>query len=209
MLCIGGGIHAKIMDLFIPKDVLDLMSYHSTLGRSLKQISLSGTPIDVILNDIAKYRTQYIDTLVQENLIGSRFKSDDSIMKKYKKTIANHGGFKQCFNDVLGFRLRFDEYPDSYPGYFRVVDLRRGKLVDDGYRSVHLYYQRDNLSYPIEVQLWCGADYYFNIWSHQYVYKYKNPDIGRKLYQEYACGAIKTEQVFCKRLQELEVNHNG
>ena len=144
------------MNLFIPKDILDMLSYRSTLGRSLKQISLSETPIDMILDDIAKYRAGYIDTLVQENLIGSRFKSEDSIMRKYKKTIANHGGFMQCFNDVLGFRLRFDEYPESYPDYFRVVDLRNGKQVDDGYRAIHLYYQRDNLAYPIEVQLWCG-----------------------------------------------------
>lgn len=197
------------MDLFISKDILDLLSYRSTLGQSLKQISLSATPISIILNDIAKYRAGYIDTLVQENLIGSRFKSEDSIMWKYEKTIANHGGFKQCFNDVLEFRLRFDEYPNSYPDYFRVVDLRNGKRVDDGYRAIHLYYQRDNLAYPIEVQLWCGKDYYFNLRSHQYVYKYKSPEIGQKLYQEYNEGMIKTEQEFLMRLQELEVDTNG
>ena len=71
------------MDLFIPKETLDLLSYRSTLGQSLKQISLSATPINLILDDIARYRAGYIDTLVQENLIGSRFKSDDSIMRKY------------------------------------------------------------------------------------------------------------------------------
>lgn len=130
-------------------------------------------------------------------------------MRKYEKTIANHGGFKQCFNDVLGFRLRFDEYPNSYPDYFRVVDLRNGKQVDDGYRAIHLYYQRDNLAYQIEVQLWCGKDYYFNLWSHQYVYKYKSPEIGQKLYQEYTAGMVKTEQEFLKCLQELEVDTNG
>lgn len=192
------------MNLFIPKDTLDLLSYQSTLGQSLKQISLSATPINLILDDIAKYRAGYIDTLVQENLIGSRFKSDDSIMRKYEKTLANHGGFKQCFNDVLGFRLRFDEYPVSFPDYFRVVDLRNGKQVDDGYRAIHLYYQRDNLAYPIEVQLWCGKDYYFNLWSHQYVYKYKSPEIGKKLYQEYIAGLIKTEQDFQKRLEACD-----
>lgn len=197
------------MNEFIPKDTLDLLSYRSTLGQSLKQISLSGTPIETILDDIAKYRASYIDTLVQENLIGSRFKSEDSILRKYRKTLANHGGFKQCFNDVLGFRLRFDEYPDTFPDYFRVVDLRNGKQIDDGYRAIHLYYQRDNRAYPIEVQLWCGQDYYFNLWSHQYVYKYKSTEIGRMIYQEYAAGTIRTEQEFQKRLLELEVKRNG
>ena len=197
------------MNLFIPKETLELLSYRSTLGRSLKQISLRATPLDAILSDIARYRASYIDTLVQENLIGSRFKSDDSIIRKYEKTLRTNGGFKQCFNDVLGFRLRFDEYPDVYPDYFRVVDLRNGKMIDDGYRAIHLYYQRDSLAYPIEVQLWCGRDYYFNLWSHRYVYKYKTPEMGKRLYQEYVEGHIRNEQTFLARLLELEEKIDG
>ena len=57
------------------------------------------------------------------------------------------------------------------------------------------------MAYPIEVQLWCGKDYYFNLWSHQYVYKYKSPEIGRQLYLEYAAGEVKTEREFQKRLR--------
>ena len=191
------------MGQFIPKETLDALSYRSTLGRSLKQISLRATPLETILEDIAKYRASYIDTLVQENLIGSRFKSDDSIIRKYEKTLRTNGGFKQCFNDVLGFRLRFEEYPSEFPDYFRVVDLRSGKLVDDGYRAIHLYYQRDNLAYPIEVQLWCGNDYYFNLWSHKYVYKYRTPETGKKMNQQYAEGKIRDERDFLKRLREI------
>ncbi len=192
------------MDQFISRETLDMLSYRSTLGQSLKQISLRATPLDVILDDIAKYRSSYIDVLVQENLIGSRFKSEDSIIRKYEKILRTGGGFKQCFNDVLGFRLRFEDYPEEYPDYFRVVDLRKGKKIDDGYRAIHLYYQRDNLAYPIEVQLWCGKDFAFNIWSHQYVYKYKTSEIGKLLYQEYSAGIIQTEEEFLARLQELE-----
>ena len=181
-----------------------MLSYRSSLGQSLKQISLRSTPLERILDDVAKYRSSYIDVLVQENLIGSRFKSEDSIIRKYEKTLRTGGGFKQCFNDVLGFRLRFDDYPEEYPDYFRVVDLRGGKKIDDGYRAIHLYYQRDNLAYPIDVPLQCGKDSSFNIWSPQYVYKYKTPEIGKILYREYSSGVIRTEQEFLARLQELE-----
>lgn len=125
-------------------------------------------------------------------------------MRKYEKTIRNGGGFKQCFNDVLGFRLKFDQYPQEYPDYFRVVDLRKGKIVDDGYRAVHLYYQRDNLAYPIEIQLWCAEDYLFNIWSHRHIYKYKDAQIGKLLYEEYTEGIINNEQEFMKRLEYWE-----
>ena len=56
------------MDQFISRETLNLLSYCSTLGHSLKQISLRATPLETILDDIAKYRSSYIDVLVQENL---------------------------------------------------------------------------------------------------------------------------------------------
>lgn len=196
--------NVKPVNLFIEKSTLDTLSYCSELGQSLKQISLSKTPFDLILKDINKYRARYTDCVAQDNLVGARFKSDDSIRLKYLKTLKTGGGFKQCFNDVLGFRLRFDTYPTDFPEYFRVVDLRNGKRVDDGYRAIHLYYQRDNRAYPIEIQLWCGEDYQFNTWSHQYVYKYINPSVGQQLYSEYAAHLIRTQEEFLTRLKELD-----
>ena len=83
------------MEQFISKEILDELSYTSTLGQSLKQISLSQTPLEKIIQDIGKYRANYVDILIQENLIGSRFKSDDSIYRKYEKTLRNHGGVLQ------------------------------------------------------------------------------------------------------------------
>lgn len=197
------------MEKFISKEVLDELSYESTLGQSLKQISLSQTPLEKIIQDIGKYRASYVDTLIQENLIGSRFKSDDSIYRKYEKTIKNHGGFKQCFNDVLGFRLHLEEYPTEFPEYFRVVDLRKGKKVDDGYRAIHLYYQRDNLAYPIEIQLWCGEDFQFNVWSHRYIYKYDTAEIGKAMYEMYLKGVIQNEQDFLEQLNYLRGDQDG
>lgn len=191
------------MNQFISKDILDQLSYCSTLGQSLKQISLSKTPIETIIQDIGKYRANYVDVLIQENLIGSRFKSDDSIYRKYEKTIKNKGGFKQCFNDVLGFRLHMEEYPTDFPEYFRVVDLRNGKVIDDGYRAIHLYYQRDNKAYPIEIQLWCGKDFQYNVWSHKHIYKYNSAEIGRKMYQLYCENQIHTEEEFLRKLEEV------
>lgn len=186
----------KKMNEFIDRKTLDALSYRSSLGQSLKQISLRKTPLHLILQDIERYRESYIDTLIQENLIGSRFKSEDSIMRKYEKTLRTGGGFKQCFNDVLGFRLKFEDYPETFPEFYRVVDLRNGKKIDDGYRAIHLYYQRDSWSYPIEIQLWCGRDYPFNTWSHQYIYKYCSPEVGRRLYAAYLAGEITSEEDF-------------
>ncbi|MBS4985680.1 MAG: hypothetical protein KH024_15980 [Hungatella hathewayi] len=65
------------------------------------------------------------------------------------------------------------------------------------------------MAYPIEVQLWCGKDYLFNIWSHQYIYKYKEPEIGRILYEEYMQGIITDEQKFVERLKLWEGELDG
>lgn len=197
------------MNNFISREILDELSYTSTLGQSLKQISLSKTPIERIIQDIGRYRASYVDILIQENLIGSRFKSDDSIYRKYERTLKNKGGFKQCFNDVLGFRLHLEEYPTEFPEYFRVVDLRNGKQIDDGYRAIHLYYQRDNRAYPIEIQLWYGTDFQYNIWSHKYIYKYDSAEIGRAMYQLYIEHKIPTEYDFTEKLEELRGEKDG
>ena len=196
------------MDMFLPEDVLSRISYTSKFTQSQKTISLRKTPLEEILKDVEQYRAMYARVIVlQENIIGSRFKSTDSIMRKYEKTLRTGGGFKQCFNDVLGFRLHFSEYPTEFPDYFRVVDLRNGKQFDDGYRAIHLYYQRDSHSYPIEVQLWCGEDYDFNIWSHKLVYKYMDPAVGKSLYEQYKQGEIVTEEDFKNKLLELKTNY--
>lgn len=197
------------MGTFISRTILSELSYQSTLGKSLKQISLRNTSIEAIIQDIGKYRANYIDTLLQENLIGSRFKSDDSIYRKYEKTLRSGGGFKQCFNDILGFRLHFNKYPLEYPEYFRVVNLRAGKQLDDGYRAIHLYFQRDSFSYPIEIQLWCENDYQFNVWSHRHIYKYDNAEVGRKMYEWYIANEIREENSFLNRLSEMRISENG
>lgn len=52
------------MNLFIPKEILDILSYKSTLGRNLKQISFRETPLKNILEVIGRYRASYIDVLI-------------------------------------------------------------------------------------------------------------------------------------------------
>lgn len=167
------------------------------------------TPLELILDDISKYRAGYMDILIQENLIGSRFKSEDFIYRKYNKTLRTGGGFKQCFNDILGFRLHFKEYPTAFPEYYRIVDLRSGKLIDDGYRAIHLYYQKDNMAYPIEIQLWCNNDYQFNIWSHRWAYKYEDPRLGKRLYDLYKQGKIVSENQFIDMLNKSRGDFNA
>lgn len=181
------------------------MSYRTKLGKSLKQISLSKTPLSEILLDVAEYRTQFQEISVGDGFPSSRFKSIDSVERKYGKTVKSGGGFKQCFNDLVGLRMHFEEYPTEFSEYFRVVDLRSGKKYDDGYHAIHLYYQLDSFHYPIEVQLWCGNDYRFNVWSHDVLYKHFPGSVGKQLREDYDAGLIDSEAVFNNRIQELQM----
>lgn len=44
-------------------------------------------------------------------------------------------------------------------------------IKDDGYRGVHVYYQKDNFHYPIEIQFNTYYDRQFNDWMHDKFYK--------------------------------------
>ena len=62
--------------------------------------------------------------------------------------------------------------------------MSHGKSVDDGYRGVHLYFQKDNLHYPIEIQFNTLYDRQLNNWLHSINAKikmYKNYQI--KMYK--------------------------
>jgi putative GTP pyrophosphokinase len=71
------------------------------------------------------------------------------------------------------------------------------KANDDGYRGVHLYYQKDNYHYPIEVQFNTLYDRQINNWLHAYVYKkgYQN-EVGKKMREAYDQGRVRNVDEF-------------
>lgn len=85
--------------------------------------------------------------------------------------------------------------------------MSNGKGEDDGYRAIHLYFQKDHYHYPIEMQFVTPFDRQFNEWLHIYLYKYvKDSAVGRRLRQNYENGSIKTEAEFRKEVQGVLSN---
>lgn len=75
--------------------------------------------------------------------------------------------------------------------------MSHGKANDDGYRGVHVYYQRDNEHYPIEIQFNPFYDRQLNNWLHDYLYKKDYPlTVGRHMREEYEKGRIHTPEDF-------------
>ena len=179
------------------EEQLQQLSCASSYGKSLNKQSLTHELLDCAIKDAARF----YDTLVELPFIFNydwRVKSEQSIRLKYAKGLKSGLRFNTVFNDLIGLRIKVQEYPDSYPDYFRVVDMRNGKKNYDGYRAVHLYYKLDNFHYQVEIQLWSDADYTFNDWSHTYGYKTLDNNSLALLRERCDSGELKTREDFRK-----------
>lgn len=90
---------------------------------------------------------------------------------------------------------------------FKVADMRNGKVNNDGYKGIHLYYQKSNKYYPIEIQINSKFDRTFNDWLHIHLYKHTdNNDIGILLRKKYDNNEIKNENEFKETLKNVLSN---
>lgn len=180
---------------------LQSWSFQTSLQRSTNKLTVTDEIIQIVKADALAYYDKLADDTTINNYV-SRIKSSDSIELKSQRYPDLR--FQSVFNDILGIRIHCSEYPVFIPDYYRIVDLRKGKADDDGYRGIHLYYKQDNFHYVIEVQLWADPDYAFNIWTHSDTYKYENPKVTLELRKLYDCGIIKNYNDFRKELNKYE-----
>lgn len=156
------------------------------------------------LFDMAEwYDEQFI---LEEVALDYRIKSMESILSKYDRYYPS-SQVRKVFNDILGFRAFCDSY-DSVLNLdkdkFRIADMSTGKAKDDGYRGVHVYFQKNSKCYPIEIQFNTLYDRQLNNWLHDYLYKKSYPDnVGVKLRNKYEAGDIRNEKEFKKELENV------
>lgn len=181
-------------------ELLTGLSYHSRLGIPLKK-NLHYFDKEYLFDELQKINEWYDTTdLLLGITIDYRIKSIQSARLKYERYFPDHQA-RKVFNDMLGFRTLCDNYeeikelmPDKQ---IRIADLSEGKSNDDGYRGIHVYFQLDGYSYPIEIQYNTYYDRQMNNWLHKYLYKKQMDNgIGRLLRMKYENGEIRTEKVF-------------
>ena len=133
-------------------EILDSLSYKTDLSVSMKRTLRHFNKEDV-LNDIRNARQWYnTQTILYQLPIDLRIKSIGSASIKFDRYPTST--FSRVFNDILGFRAICDSYNqvlEFESSQFRIADLSKGKAEDDGYRGVHVYYQRSGRHYPIEI----------------------------------------------------------
>ena len=125
---------------------------------------------------------------------------------KYERYYPDHQT-RKVFNDILGFRAFCDGYEqilEEKSPQFRIADMTKGKTVDDGYRGVHVYYQKSGRHYPIEIQFNTLFDRQLNNWLHDYLYKKNYPiEIGKIMRDKYESGFIRNEHEFKEVLNNV------
>lgn len=190
-------------------EMLEELSYESQLGISLKK-NLHYFDKEPLIDELIKV-TKFLDeqTILADIALDSRIKSVDSIILKYNRYYPN-SQVRKVFNDILGFRAFCDDYQqvlDFDTTNFRIADMSAGKSPDDGYRGVHVYYQKSNRHYPIEIQFNTLYDRQLNNWLHEYLYKKDYPrETGQILRNKYEEGSIRNEQEFKENLKDVLFN---
>lgn len=190
-------------------EILNALSYESKLGISLKR-NLHYFDKKLLIEELENMTAWLDEQSVFDGIaLDYRIKSLDSILGKYDRYYPDHQ-MRKVFNDILGFRAFCDSYEDVLAldsELFRVADMSKGKAIDDGYRGVHVYYQRDSKHYPIEIQFNTLYDRQLNNWLHDYLYKKDYPnEVGKKMREYYENGKIHNADDFKEVLENVLSN---
>ena len=186
--------------------ILDALSFESHLGIPLKK-NLHYFDKDLLIAELIEM-TEWLDEqeILSSIALDYRVKSLDSILMKYDRYYPDHQT-RKVFNDILGLRAFCDSYDQILEGkssQFRIADMSNGKAVDDGYRGVHVYYQKSGKYYPIEIQFNTMFDRQFNNWLHDYLYKKQySIETGKVMREKYENGFIRNEHEFKEELSNV------
>lgn len=188
-------------------DLLKKLSYKSELGMNLKK-NLYYFDKDRLISELIKINAWYDESEeLCELALDYRIKSIQSSILKYDRYYPDHQ-VRKVFNDLLGFRSLCDNYDDVLAlrdiQELRVADMSQGKANDDGYRGVHVYYQKSGRHYPIEIQFNTLFDRQLNNWLHDYLYKKNLSDsVGKTIRLQYERGLIRDESSFKEVLKDV------
>lgn len=190
-------------------EILERLSYESDLGIPLKK-NLHYFDKACLIKELSEVAEWYDEqTILEEVALDYRVKSIESILSKYERYYPNTQT-RKVFNDILGFRAFCDSYDsilDLNKGTFRIADMSKGKAKNDGYRGVHVYFQKNSKCYPIEIQFNTLYDRQLNNWLHDYLYKKDYPnELGKSIRKLYEDGEIRNENEFREALKNVLFN---
>ena len=180
-------------------EILKELFYQSKLGMSIKK-NLHYFARDILLKelfDMAEWYDEQILLELEEVALDYRIKSMESITSKYDRYYLETQ-VRKVFNDILGFRAFCDSYSSVLnlnKDNFRIADMSNGKSHDDGYRGVHVYFQKNSKRCPMEIQFNTLYDRQLNNWHGCYALKTQHGshlvEMKRRMNQQVASKGIQ------------------
>lgn len=121
--------------------------------------------------------------------VSCRVKAQNSLESKIQRYIdvkEEHGKspINKCVNDLFGIRIVYNgriEFKEFYNHIKSCFDLKCIDVIRGEYIATHIYFKKDNYSFPWELQVWEVCNNKSNLSSH---HKYK---------QDYASWERETE----------------
>lgn len=110
--------------------------------------------------------------------VSNRVKAQNSLESKIQRYIDDkeeHGlsPINKCVNDLFGVRIVYNGtiYFDDFKNHIKSrFDLKCIEALRKGYKAIHIYFKKDNYSFPWELQVWEESYSNSNLISH---HKYK------------------------------------
>lgn len=110
--------------------------------------------------------------------VSNRVKAQNSLESKIQRYIDNkeeHGlsPINKCVNDLFGVRIVYSgtiDFLDFKNHIESQFDLKCIEALREGYKAIHIYFKKDNYSFPWELQVWEECNNHSNLMSH---HKYK------------------------------------
>lgn len=138
-----------------------------------------------IINTIIKYRALLNDVapeigfeiygvMYNNSTVSFRVKTQNSIEYKIDNYIKNHLRgeipLRKCFNDLMGIRIIIDvgfehkdvcDFMKKYYKNYKCINSSKNEYI-----ATHIYFEKGNLYFPWELQVWQKNDEENNIKSH-------------------------------------------
>lgn len=110
--------------------------------------------------------------------VNTRVKNKNSVTYKIENYCKNHENgnvpINKCINDLFGVRfiskenLTYEQISEYISNKFS--DLKCINAIRQDYKAIHIYFKKDNFSFPWELQIWNEENELSNIEAHE---KYK------------------------------------
>lgn len=178
-------VYSEVLDEWIKKENYLKINMKRTLVRDLNKDSKEKAYIlsyRQFLNDRSVDLTFKFKNINLKSDVDSRVKTLNSTEDKIKRYVKEHNDgeipINKCFNDLFGIRIILEEFLDYEDIKEFVLNshnkanlkLKCNKSDKQEYIATHIYFSKDNFSFPWELQIWSKQNSKTNYLSHE---KYK------------------------------------